>query len=378
MTFRVLITSAFFAPGFRGGGPVRSVATILDTVSERIDPVLVTGDRDAGTGHPYPGLSGRWVTRNRARVFYLDVRRPGQWLRLWRELRVVPFDLLYVNSLWSPLFTVLPVVAVRARLLRARDVLIAPRGELAPGALTLKAGKKRAFAAVWRPLLRTMPVRWHASTEREAAEIQAFFPGADVEVSPVQVALPPDPLSPTVGDRVARLVYIGRIAEIKNLTMTLDALRAVGDPVRFDIYGPVEDRAYWARCQASIDRLPPWIEVRHRGPVAADRVRATFAGYDAFVLPTLGESFGHAIAESLSASCPVICSDRTPWTATLTAGGGCAVPIGDPSALVAELRRWAAMTPEERLRARTAAGDAYRDWRARTPDVNILNLVHAR
>jgi glycosyltransferase involved in cell wall biosynthesis len=43
-------------------------------------------------------------------------------------------------------------------------------------------------------------------------------------------------------------------------------------------------------------------------------VREVFSRYDAFVLPTLGENVGHVIAESLSASCPVICSDETPWT----------------------------------------------------------------
>ena len=35
--FCVLATSAGFEPGFRGGGPIRSVAQIVDTVSDRTD-----------------------------------------------------------------------------------------------------------------------------------------------------------------------------------------------------------------------------------------------------------------------------------------------------------------------------------------------------
>ena len=32
-----------------------------------------------------------------------------------------------------------------------------------------------------------------------------------------------------------------------------------------------------------------------------------------FLFPTLGENYGHVIQEALSAGCPVILSDQTPW-----------------------------------------------------------------
>src|SRR4030081_1819536 len=102
--FRVLATCGFFEPGFRGGGPVRAVAHIVDTVSEHVDLTLVTRDRDLGSPEPYPGLAGSWVDRGRSRVFYLDIGNVAQWWRLWRELRATPFDLLYVNSLWAPAY----------------------------------------------------------------------------------------------------------------------------------------------------------------------------------------------------------------------------------------------------------------------------------
>ena len=98
---------------------MRSVARIVDTVSDAVDLRLITRDRDLGCAQPYAGLSGRWVARGASRVFYLDIRRARQWLRLVRELRAQRFDLLYVNSLWAPLFTIVPVLAVRLGLIHA-------------------------------------------------------------------------------------------------------------------------------------------------------------------------------------------------------------------------------------------------------------------
>jgi glycosyltransferase involved in cell wall biosynthesis len=372
---RVLITCGTFEPGFRGGGPVRSVAHIIDTVSDRIDAVLVTRDRDTGATGPYPGLTGRWRPRGRARVFYLNVHAPRQWLRLWRDLRDVPFDLLYVNSFLAPTFTVLPILAMRLRLLRCGALLIAPRGELSAGALAFKATKKRAFLRCWGRLLAGTAVRWHASTAREAEEIRAVYPWADIDVGLNQVLLPRYPSPPTLGVSTARLTYIGRVSPIKNVHLTIEALRHVVAPVQFDIYGPVEDRAYWSRCRSLIDGLPRWVRVRYRGELAPDQVRPAFAGYDAFVFPTRGENFGHVIAESLSVSCPVVCSAETPWTEVLTSGGGTVVRSDRPEELGAELRRIAALTPAERLRARELAGAAYRTWRGEAAGPNILDQV---
>jgi len=372
----VLMTCGVFEPGFRGGGMVRAVVQTVDTVPDDIDLTMVTSDRDLGSPHPYPGLSGRWSTRNRSRVFYLDVHDPRQWLRLWRDLRSTRFDLLYVNSLWEPRFSVLPVVAARLGLIRARRILLSPHGELSPGALSLKSRKKRLFLAGWRPFLRGVDPTWHAVTEREAAEIRAVFPWARIVVSHYQVPLPDEPLpAPDTPAGPARLIFLGRISPKKNLDLVLGALGQVSSPVVFDIYGPLEDPAYWARCRELVARLPANVTARYAGEVAPADVRRTFAGYDAFVFPTLGENFGYVIAESLSASCPVLCSAETPWTDVLSDGGGTVLDSLTVAGLAKALDQLAAATPRERLDARSRAADAYRAWRRRVGDDNLLDRV---
>lgn len=369
----MLATSAGFEPGFRGGGPIRSVADIVDSISDQIDLCLITRDRDLGSTKPYQDLSGRWIRRGRSRVFYLDIRRVGQWLRLRHEISMTRFDLLYVNSLWNPVFTVIPIIAMRLGLIHARKVLIAPRGELSLAALSQKNRKKRMFWKWWGPFLRGINPIWQASSDDEASQIRAVVPDAVVKVSLDPVSLPYEPIAATAASGTcARLVFISRIVPMKNLDLVLRSLGGLSKPVEFDIFGPLEDVAYWSECEASIRQVPEWVQVRYRGELAPADVIRTFANYDAFIFPTLGENFGHVIAESLSASCPVVCSDRTPWTRILDAGGGAIVRDLTPRGLAKELERRAAMTSDERLHARHAAGRQYKSWRERADGLNIL------
>lgn len=372
----MLVTSAGFEPGFRGGGPIRSVARIVDTVSTSTDLYLITKDRDLGSHTPYPGLSGRWIMRGSSRIFYLDTHRAGQWFRLRADLSTIRFDLLYVNSLWNPIFSVIPIVAVRLGIIHAKHLLIAPRGELSPGALSLKKVKKRLFLKAWGPLLKRMNVIWHASSDQEALEIRAVLPWASVEVNMDQIALPYEPLPAQAANLGRpRLVFISRISAKKNLDMVLMALRNISRPVEFDIYGPLEDADYWSKCESLIRQAPSFVEVKYRGELAGSDVCSTFSNYDAFIFPTLGENFGHVIAESLSASCPVVCSDRTPWTSVLEGGGGAIVRDLSPVGIGKELERLAAMTPNDRFQARQAAAIAYASWRRGVLGPNILEGI---
>jgi glycosyltransferase involved in cell wall biosynthesis len=376
-TFRVLATVGAFEPGFRAGGPIKSVARIVDTASAGISVSLITRDRDLVSSDPYPGLSGRWITRGRSRVFYLATRRPQQWLRLVRDLREEPpFDLLYLNSVWQPIFSVIPVIAARLGLIRAKSILLAPRGEFSRGALTLKSRKKQLFLKAWRPFLRSMDVEWHASSEREASDIRTTFPDARVTVVSEQSVHPYEsPLLVSEHDGPVRLVFIGRISPMKNLLLALEALHQLSSSAEFDIYGIAEDSDYWARCKSVIDHLPRHVRVTYHGELAPEEVREVFSRYDAFLFPTLGESYGHVIAESLSAACPVICSDETSWTDLLLSGGGMVVRDLTPAGLAAYLECVALMSPGERVAAKLSAGDVYLTWRRRQLDRNILDVV---
>jgi glycosyltransferase involved in cell wall biosynthesis len=376
-SYRVLATAEVFEPGFRGGGPIRSLGFILDTLPDDLDVTLVTRDRDLRSTVPYPGLSGLLARRNdRSAVFYLDPADLWHWARLIRQLRSRPIDLLYVNSLWSS-FSVVSILAVALRLLRVRAVLLAPRGELSPGALAIKRRKKRLFLAVWAPVLRRVGVRWQACSWLEEEQILANLPWAQVMVNGNECPIPDQP-APSVVPHSGplRLVFIGRVSPMKNLMAALAAVAATTRPVEFDIFGPIEDEPYWQRCRQVLATMPSHARVRYLGELAADQVIPTFARYDAFLFPTLGENYGHVILESLAAGCPIICSDRTPFSDLIRAAGGEVVEPAVAATLGAVVDRLADRSPQRRAEAKSAAARRYRQWREQIQELNVLE--HAR
>jgi len=359
---RVLAFIGAFLPGYKAGGPIKSMVKMLDNLPDSVKVTLVTADRDLGDSVPYPGLSGKVVHRGPHEIYYLNWRDPRQWMTLLRWARRNPLDLIYVNSLWSPLFTVLPVVAHRLGLLESREVLLAPRGELSPGALRIKSTRKQVFLLAWSPLLRGIDPMWHASTEMEEREIHRVFPWARTVVQIDSASEEPIKDIIASGQR-ARFVFISRISEIKNLHLGLEALQLVRSEVDFDIYGPLEDANYWTTCRRLMNELPDNVRANYRGMLRPEQVRETFAKYDGFILPTLGENFGHVIAESLSSGCPVICSQHTPWTEVLNQGGGAALTELDARLWADEISWRAEQTPSQRDNAKRMVLEAYAEWR---------------
>ena len=69
----------------------------------------------------------------------------------------------------------------------------------------------------------------------------------------------------------------------------------------------------------------------------------TLAAYHLFLLPTRGENFGHVILEALSAGCPVLISDQTPWRGLESSGIGWALPLTEPERFRAVLNQCIAM-----------------------------------
>lgn len=358
---RVLAFTSHFLPGYRAGGQIKSIVEILENLPPSVKVTLVTSDRDLGDTEPYAGLSGRVVNRGPHEIYYLNWHRPWQWLALLRWARRTPVDLIYVNSFWSPLFTMVPLFAHRAGLLKSGGVLLAPSGELSLGALSIKSAKKQAVLLGWAPLLRRINPIWHASTEMEQTDIRRIFPAARTTIQADSRGEEPRTEIVPSGARV-RFIFVSRISEMKNLLVALQALRTVKAQADFDIYGPIGEIRYWRRCQRLIADLPSNVCARYLGELRPDQVKETFAKYDAFILPTRGENFGHVIAESLSSGCPVICSRRTPWTQVLLEGGGAALEEVDAEALSREIESWANRTPVQRDSAKQTAIAAYVTW----------------
>lgn len=356
----VLCVIDYFLPGFRGGGPIRTLDNMRKQSGGDITLSIFTRDRDLGSDKPYPDIeANRWIETPDGPIYYASPHAFGP-RGLKRALAARKFEMVYLNSFFSPRSSVLLYLALR-KSASARRILLAPRGEFSPGALAVKQAKKRVFLRTARLLGLYRDISWHASTHLEAGDILRHFPEVSdrIHVAPDPVVASATGSSPDIPEKKAghlRVAFISRIARMKNLVGLLGVLQAVRTAVEVDIFGPVEDEPYWRQCQGMIATLPDNVRVRMQGTLAPHQVSRTFARYDLFAFPTHGENFGHVIFEALCAGTPVLISDQTPWC-TDEAGAVTALPLSDIAGWRDAINAAARRTPAEQARLRQIARD---------------------
>jgi glycosyltransferase involved in cell wall biosynthesis len=349
---RILLTANVYLPGYLYGGPVRSIAGLVESLGDEFEMLVVTSDRDLRASSPYKDVQlDAWNKVGKAYVHYM--RRRSQTIRrMARLLRETPHDLLYLNSFFSPRFSIIPLTVMRLGLAPKRPVLIAPRGEFSTGAYRLKSWKKLPFTAISRILSLHRGVRWHASTDQEAEDIRRVLgiPDAEITVARDLVA----PAAAVTGsarnvrpkDAPLHVCFLSRISRMKNLDFALRVLTQVKIPVLFTIYGPKEDPAYWHECERLISAMPSHVEVRYEGAIVNEQVQETIARHDVFFLPTRGENFGHVFLEAWSAGVPILISDQTPWKQLEEQGIGWDLALEDEQQYVGVLESLAKLSPD--------------------------------
>ena len=371
---RVLIVASHFPPGLQGGGPARSTWNLLLDASQNHQVDVVTADRDFGDAEAYKGLSGRTVKLANGVAYYLDLASPSQAVSLIRELRSKPYSMLLLNSFWDIKMSLLP--AVLFRLLRGRDlaVVLMPRGELLPESLAIRKWKKKALLPIVRRIYEQTVDFLAATSDAELASLRTAVPG----IPAIRTINIPDKFpfgGPEVMSEELRLLFLARISDDKGLLEVLEGLVEVKATVSLTVAGPVQDKAYFAKCQRLVAQLPQNISVSFVGRVERADLPQLFHNHDLFLSLAPSENFGHTIAEALQAGCPVVTTQATPWTGTLRDGGGSVVgDRTDRAEVAATVDQWAQTTTEERLTRRRTAREAYERSDA-TQGVSVIQLV---
>lgn len=374
---RVLLFAPHFAPGYKAGGALRSLVAIVNTAPEGVTVSVVTLDRDLDDPRPYRGLSGCIVSFGRHRVMYLNPRNPQHWWRLLRHARAIRPDLLYLNSLWNRPFSLVPALLCQGRVIRADRVLVAPRGQLGSGALVTGSRYKSLVALGWRGWASRPSHFVHCSDSREARQVRNAFPKATCLESMDPVELPLEATLPLARRRGSplRAVYVGRVSRVKNLETLLIGLTHVSAPVTLRVIGLLEDDEYVSELVRIIQALPDHISVTFEGAKPPDLVHSALAESDLFCLPSLGENFGHVVAESLSMSCPVVAGPVTPFTNVLAAGGGELIENTSINAWTEVIQRWATSPDDDLNQHKQRAARAYGKWMANRDTSHIFDLA---
>jgi glycosyltransferase involved in cell wall biosynthesis len=326
-TTKVLTIIDWYLPGYKAGGPIRSVSNLISALgTEDCEFYVITRDRDLKDSQPYQGVPlDSWTKVGHANVLYM---RSHSLAKLRQRINEVRPDVIYMNSFFSRL-TIKILLLRRLGMIPPCAIVVAPRGEFSPGALGLKKSKKKLFMSLASAVGLYRKILWHASAEREKHEMEMVFSrhsfgtGGKIGIAaPIHVASDfpqyqladnPQAHRPQKKSGEARFVFISRVSPMKNLDFAIDLLCRLRGNISFDIYGPAEDARYFEQCQRAMAKAPEGVTIRYMGPLEHEDAQSKFLAYHFFLFPTLGENFGHVIVEALAAGCPAIISDQTPW-----------------------------------------------------------------
>jgi glycosyltransferase involved in cell wall biosynthesis len=351
---KILVLSNCYLPGYKAGGPIRSISGMIQSLGDEFDFRVLTLDRDLGDARPYPGITcGEWTPVGKAQVMYW----PPADINLGfieRILCETPHDLVYLGGAFGRMFVLRFLFLRRLGRVKRCPVVLAPQGVFSEGALRIKARKKKLFMAMARAIGLYDGLTWHVSTPFEKRDVvealhlrgESRFVVVEPGIEAVSEDLPP--FHRRRSSERLQAVFLSRISPKKNLDGALRILQGADIPIDFHIYGPAEDQLYWRLCQEEIGKLPPNVTATYHGPVAHSEVAAVMRSHDLFFMPTHGENFGHVIIEALREGCPALIADTTAFRNLEQRGAGWDLPLDDVAGFRRILREYATMSDEQR------------------------------
>ena len=308
----------WFLPGYKAGGPIRSVSNMVRALSEDFDFFIVTRNTDLSDDGPYKNIDpNKWLAKYSAHVYYLSADNYSKD-KIKTLIGERNYDAMYLNSLYSSQYALTPL-RIRNKHFPDLKTVLAPRGMLGAGALQTKSLKKALFLKTTQLFQFFKNITWHATSEDEKNTISKVFGSKAKIIIGAPISIPAKFESRNKINKypgAARFFFIGRVSEHKNISFALDCfikLKPKGE-ILFDIFGAAEEQEYLRKIETQIKQLPSNIKVNYKGPIPNKELKIKLqAEYHFMLFPTKGESFSHSIVDSWNSGCPVLVSDQTPW-----------------------------------------------------------------
>lgn len=308
---KVLILMGRYLPGYKDGGPVRTIKNLTDIFGKEYDIRIMCKDRDHGDLQQYPNISVDTYNKvGNANVYYVKNEK-FKFKNMLNEIKKV--DIVYCCGPYND-YAIKAMVLKRLGFFKM-PLVIASMGSFSKGALSIKSKKKMIFLNIMKKLGFFKKIVWSVTSNIEEKELKKIL--GENEKCIIAEDLPRiEKISHKHKKRIntLKIIFISRISKKKNLEGAIDIISKMNDDsIVFDIYGYIEDAEYWEQCKKKLNMLSKKIHWNYCGECESENVINTFSNYDVFLFPTYGENFGHVINEALLAGCIPIISDKTPW-----------------------------------------------------------------
>lgn len=323
----ILVFIDWYLPGYKAGGPIQSIANLVGKMPYQF--WIVTSLYDHATDTPYDDVEeATWIKRreNEQIMYFGDGGPSGKALKALLTER--EYDVIYLNSLFSTTYTLKPLWSTK-KLGLTDKLILAPRGMLKSGALSVKSKKKTAFLAGAKTIGLFKGIIWHATNEAEQQEIKSYFgKNTSVKIAPnLPRNIEDRKHTPEKEKGKLRLITVARVSHEKNILGGITYLQQLENAtIEWEIYGTLQDENYLKQCRDEASKIDH-LTIDFKGEIEPKKIPKALQENHFFYLPTLGENYGHAIAESLLNSVPVIISDKTPWQGLEEKTAGWALPL---------------------------------------------------
>ena len=315
---KVLIFSDWYYPGYKAGGPIKSLINLSLALQQQFDVYVFTADTDINEYVPYTSVEAdTWVkpfTNSNVQVYYCSKSNLCS-----KSINTIISDVapasVYLNHMWSFWFVLQPLFICWIKFKQIKIVLC-PRGALFESAIHYLNTylKKRILLTIIQILGIHKHLIFHATSVQEKLTIQNYFGMVNIKMANNLPDLHQPkfiPIPKIKGE--LKLTFIARIVEIKNLKLLLDNLLFVKSAIDVTIAGPIGDNKYWSSCLSVIEQMPGNITITYIGEITPNEILPLIQKNHLYCLPTQGENFGHSIFESFMTGRPVLISDQTPW-----------------------------------------------------------------
>jgi glycosyltransferase involved in cell wall biosynthesis len=341
----ILILMGRYLPGYKDGGPVRSIKNLTDFLGEEYNFMVLTCDRDHGDTKPYPNIKANdWNQVGKTKVYYVPPK--GFTFKTIYKLSKYA-DLLYICGCFND-YAINALILKRFGIIK-KPVVIAAMGLFSPKEFHLKYKKKKAFTTFFNLAGMFKDIYWSVTSEMELRELRQqikvdnnFFIAQDL---PRKVNTKPIVKNKESGK--LKVVFISRIAPKKNLIGVIQILKQVKSDIEFTIYGSKHIPEYWKECEKELKNLPSNIKWHYGGIIDSEQVVEVLKEQHVLLFPTLGENYGHVIQEALSAGCPSIISDQTPWGDLEKNGAGFVYPVDNKQSFINAVESYANLNKEQ-------------------------------
>jgi len=342
----ILIITGRYLPGYKDGGPVRSIKNLTDYLGNEYNFKILTCDRDHGDIEPYSNIKvNDWNRLGKADVYYVPPK--GFTFKVILNL-VEQVDLVYICGCFND-YAINTLILNRIGKIR-KPVVVASMGLFSPLEFKLKYKKKKLFTTIFNVLGMFKNIYWSATSEMEINEIKKVIWAKDeqffiAEDLPRMADSTPIYKEKNIGE--LSVVWISRIAPKKNLIGAIEILQKVESKIKFSIYGSIHVEEYWEECKKMLEQLPSNVSWNYKGIVDSEKVVDVLKKYHVFLFPTLGENYGHVIQEAFSAGCVCLLSDQTPWNDLEEKGVGYVFSVDEKNKFAAIIDEYSRLTEIE-------------------------------